>query len=181
VYQVTSIAEMVRLSDLVVVGRAIAIAPGRSAGEGAGTRLQWRDVGVEVEEVLHGDYRGITLTVEEFGWKDGVPTTINWASWAPRGDRMLLGIKRSANGDGIGGERFVLTSTATRFYLRPNGDVVHNYVRDNEARQFALDAAALTVDQLLAEVGVERLTSPCDHRPPCEAPSRGQRVGAQAT
>lgn len=155
IYQVTSIAEMVELSDLVIVGGAIAIAFGRFAGEEVTGRLQWRDVGVEVEDVVHGDYDGITLTVEEFGWKDGVPATINWASWAQRGDRMLLGLKRSGNGDGIGGERFVLTSTATRFYLRPNGDVEHNYVRNNAAHQFALDAAAMTVDELLAEVGVQ--------------------------
>ena len=65
---------------------------------------------------------------------------------------MLLGLKRSSNGEGIGGPRFVLTSTATRFYLRPGGQVVHNYVRNDQAQPFALDAAALTVTQLLREV-----------------------------
>src|SRR5688572_14406057 len=68
VYRVTSLAEMVQLSDLVLVGRAIAIAPGRSAGGAAGGGLRWRDVGVEVVEAIHGDYDGVTLTLEEFGW-----------------------------------------------------------------------------------------------------------------
>jgi hypothetical protein len=153
VYLVTSLAEMVELSDLVIVGTAIAIAPGRSAGEEVTARLQWRDVAVEVAQVLYGDYYEITLTVEEFGWMDGVPATINWSSWARLGDRMLLGLKGSSNGEGIGGERFVLTSTATRFYLRASGDVAHNYVRDSEASQFALDTAAMSVDELLSRVG----------------------------
>jgi hypothetical protein len=152
IYRVSSIAEMVDLSDLVLVGKAIAIAFGRSAGEEVTGRLQWRDVGVEVEDIIHGDYGGATLTVEELGWVDGVPTTVNWASWAQRGDRMLVGLKRSGNGVGIGGERFVLTSTATRFYLGTSGGVTHNYVRDGEASQFVLDAAALTVTALLREV-----------------------------
>jgi hypothetical protein len=156
VYSVTSVAEFVKLSGLVIIGTALAVAPGITVGEPTDGQLQWRDVGVEVEEVIHGTYNARTLTVEELGWHEGKPTTLNHASWARVGDRMRLGLRRTDRGDGIGGPRFVLTSTATRFYLTSDGQVDDNYVDDDEINTFVRDAAATSADDLLAEVRAQR-------------------------
>jgi hypothetical protein len=152
VYRVDSLRSLVDQSDLVIVGRATAVAPGRVVGKDIGGQLGFRDVSVQVEQVLHGTYKNPTLTLEELGWKDGQPFTINQASWANSGDTMLMGLKATTNGSTAAGPRYILTNMSTRFFLGPDGKVRDNYIDDHEkheagayvAEATALDAGSLT-------------------------------------
>lgn len=119
-------------------------------GEDVGGRLGFRDVTVEVQRVLSGDYDGATLTLEELGWKEGEPFTINEAAWAAPGDVMLMGLQATPNGSTDAGPRFILTSSAARFFLTPDGEVDTNYLDQREANDFVLRADEMDVDQLLA-------------------------------
>lgn len=147
--------DLVMLSDLVIVGTVVAEAPGRTAGSGVGGQIQMRESAIVVEEVMAGDFTGATLTLEELGWMNGVPGTLNHATWAKQGDRILVALTRTENsgvrgdGLGIGGPTYILRHSSARFYLRPTGDVEDNYSEDNETPVFARDAAALSVEDLL--------------------------------
>lgn len=105
-----------------------------------------------MQDVLHGDYVPSTLTLEELGWKDGIPFTVNYSSWAKPGDRMLLGLVITDNGMTSAGPRFILTSSATRFYLHDDGSVTGNYIDTDEDTRFVDEMTALTVEQLLQRV-----------------------------
>lgn len=152
VFAVNSFEALVTKSDIVIIGRAISISPGRTSGEDVGGQLQFRDAAIAVETVLKGRYDAPTLTLEELGWNDGVPTTINDAAWAVPGDLMLMGLKATDNGRTSAGPRFILTSTASRFFLDDDGDVRDNYLSQQQASKFVSEAATLTKQQLLDQV-----------------------------
>lgn len=150
VFQIDSMQSLIDQSDLVILGYATAVVPGRNAGHDVGGRLGFRDVTVEVQQVLHGNYTADTLTLEELGWKEGEPFTINEAAWAAPGDTMLMGLKATPNGSTEAGPRYILTSSATRFFLESDGDVQTNYLNPREAGPFVAEAASLSVEQIVA-------------------------------
>lgn len=149
VFTVDSLESLVAQSDVVVVGRATAVIPGRTAGDDVVAQLQFRDVTVQLEQVLHGAYAEQTLTLEELGWKDGEPVTINNSAWAVPGDRMLMGLRATGNGSTEAGPRYILTSTASRFFLDPDGDVRDNYLDRQEASPFVTETSSLDARQLV--------------------------------
>ena len=155
VFPVDSLQALTEQSDLVVVGRATAVAAGRDAGSDVGGHLGFRDVTVEIERVLHGTYDQPTLILEELGWKDGEPFTVNQAAWATTGDTMLMGVRATLDGRASTEPRYVLTSSSARFFLAADGEVSDNFRAGHgqqEANAFVRESAALTADELVRRV-----------------------------
>lgn len=154
-FYIDSFQSLVDQSDLVIIGQASAVAPGRNAGEDIGGRLAFRDVTVQVQQVLHGTYLGDTLTLEELGWKEGEPFTVNHAAWAAAGDAMLMGLKATTNGATATGPRYILTNSSARFFLEADGQVRDNFLGENEEREatpFYNQATELRVEELVEQV-----------------------------
>lgn len=155
VYTVETWDDVIATSDLVVVGQATSVAPGRGAGSDVGGRLGFRDVEVHIEDVLAGSFDGTSLTLEELGWKEGQPFTVNQARWAMPGDRMLMGLKVTDNGASATGPRYILTSSASRFFLDEAGEVSTNYLDSGQANSFVTSAADLSATELISAVAAE--------------------------
>lgn len=154
-YQVNSLKALVDKSDLVIVGRATDVKPGRNAGTEIGGKLGFRDVTVEVQQVLHGKFGKPSLVLEELGWKDGEPFTINQAAWASKGDTMLMGLRLMNNAEEGAEPHYILTGTPARFFLKPDGQVDDNYLDEHEADEagpFVKEAKKLDAEKLIQKV-----------------------------
>lgn len=145
-----SLSGMVGASDVVLVGTVEDVQPGRSIGE-----LQFRANTVRVDRILKGAYDQPSLILEEAGWWNGEPWTINHASWAQPGDRVLIAVRKKVYESWRDKDVYVLASTQSRFFLQQDGAVRHNYLADApsaHADAFVRAQADKSAAQLLSDV-----------------------------
>lgn len=100
VHHFEELPTMVATSDAVVVATVGEVRPGRQVGD-EHSRIRFREVDLEVEEVLHGQVEaGETLLLEQEGWLDvtfegeertgEVAYQVEGAPWLDPGDRTML-------------------------------------------------------------------------------------------
>lgn len=98
----SSLVEMTRASDLVVKARVTEVEAGRTVGEDVDAPITFRDVSLEIDEVLFQKGQkvaeGATVTVEEEGWDaNGVGYEMNSVAWSRVGDAGYFYLKRKTD------------------------------------------------------------------------------------
>jgi len=150
VLAVTSLADLVQSSDVVVVAEAIDVVEGPSIGDGDSVSIGYRLVTYEIETAIKGSVDA-RITVAELASVAGHATTLNGAAWSMPGDRMVLGLVRFQDVSTHGtGAVFRWASTVTRFQLLDGGDVVAPFLDETEVPPFASEAAALDETALIS-------------------------------
>lgn len=99
IYEFTTLREMARASDLIVVGTVTATEPGRLVGDPADGGVISRLVTIEIEEAIGGSTDGAdplgTVVIEEEGTlPDGTPVIVNGVRGSQVGDHGIWYLDR---------------------------------------------------------------------------------------
>ncbi len=147
-YHFSSLQEMVRASELVIIGSVAAVETGPTLGGGeAGPAFTLRALTVNVEAVLKGaaDLKSVTV-VEEGIFEGGNEYSINHSLWAKIGARALFFLVKLV---AVPGQPYGLVNSQARFFLH-NDRVVPNSHPDR-LEPFEQRLAGAGVNELLGE------------------------------
>jgi hypothetical protein len=146
----TSLDEMVAASDVVVIARALAVAPGRSFVTEDGSGIRSQVVTLEVGRVLAGADPGPTIGMEEeAATADGRPVEVDGLRPTAAGDQ---GIFFLVSGDDPDVPYFATVSTAGR-YLRASTEQGDDELLGADlplARELAALGGSALTDRILA-------------------------------
>jgi hypothetical protein len=118
-----SIEALVKASDLVLVGEVVNVVAGRKV-EG----FQYRVDEVRVTRSIKGRPIGPTVLVEELGWLNDTPWTLNDAAWAMPGDQAVMALVEKEGETWQGRTVYRLTSTQARFFFGSDDSLHANYL-----------------------------------------------------
>lgn len=142
VHQFESLRDMFHVSRLVVVGTVTKAQPGRIVAPGQEDAFQMRALTVRVETVLKGDTPS-PLIVEEEGYIQGKPYSLNGSKWANPGARAVFFLM--PNGQSVG-DIYVLANSHSRYFLN-GGRVTSN--SGEVLADFEADLETMSPEQLL--------------------------------
>lgn len=146
VHSFTSVEAMADVAGLIVVGVVRDAKVGRTVAAGQEDAFELRELTVEIEVVLKGPDKLKSIVVEEEGYFQGKPYSLNGSRWANPGARAIFFLVREV---GTEDERYRLANSHSRFFF--DGDRV---VANNPSELAAYESATerLSESELLAQV-----------------------------